>query len=81
MEIAYQTITLSEIVDCPADIAPVGSPNGSVDVDDLLAVINGWGACGDPKNCPADIAPVGSPNGSVDVDDLLAVINGWGACQ
>lgn len=29
---------------CPADIAPSGG-NGIVDVDDLLAVINAWGAC------------------------------------
>lgn len=30
--------------ECPADIAPV-SGNGTVDVDDLLAVINAWGPC------------------------------------
>jgi len=66
---------------CPADIAPAGG-NGSVNVDDLLAVINAWGACGDPNNCPADIAPIGPPQGNdvVNVDDLLAVINGWGFC-
>ena len=29
---------------CPADIAPAGG-NGTVNVDDLLAVINAWGAC------------------------------------
>jgi len=62
-------------VPCPADI--IG--NGVVNVDDLLAVINGWGACNDPRNCPADIAPPRG-NDTVNVDDLLAVINGWGAC-
>lgn len=31
---------------CPADInGPGGGPNGVVDVDDLLKVINNWGAC------------------------------------
>ena len=28
---------------CPADIAPVGAPNGVVNVDDLLTVIMNWG--------------------------------------
>jgi glucose/arabinose dehydrogenase len=62
------------------DIAPPGG-NGIVDVDDLLAVINAWGAClAPPAQCPADIAPLGPPmgDGVVNVDDLLAVINNWG---
>jgi hypothetical protein len=46
--------------------------NGLVDVDDLLQVINNWGAA--PGCKPADI----TCNGMVDVDDLLAVINHWG---
>jgi hypothetical protein len=63
---------------CPADIAPAGG-NDVVDVDDLLAIINAWGACVNPNNCPADIAPAGG-NDIVDVDDLLTVINAWGVC-
>jgi predicted outer membrane repeat protein len=57
---------------CPADIAPDGG-NGTVDVDDLLLVINNWGNAG----------PEGDVTGNniVDVDDLLAVINAWGACR
>ena len=55
-----------------------GDVNGddSVNVDDLLAVINGWGACVSPHSvatCPADL----NSTGSVDVDDLLLVINDW----
>src|SRR5262245_22731492 len=50
-----------------------------VDVNDLLAVIGGWGPCPDPNNCPADIAPPGG-NDIIDVNDLLVVIGGWGAC-
>jgi hypothetical protein len=64
---------------CTADIAPAGTPNGTVNVDDLLAVINAWGVCANPNVCPADIAPIGG-NDVVNVDDLLAVINAWGAC-
>ena len=45
--------------------------NGVVDVDDLLEVINAWGAC--PNPC----APDHTGNGVVDVDDLLIVINQW----
>ena len=50
--------------------------DGNVNVDDLLAVINGWGVCGNP--CPADIAPAPSGDGIVNVDDLLMVVNNWG---
>jgi hypothetical protein len=51
--------------------------SGSVDVDDLVAVILGWGGCpAPPASCPADV----DDSGSVDVDDLIAVILAWGAC-
>jgi hypothetical protein len=56
---------------CPADIE--GS-NGVVNIDDLLLVLNNWGAP-DPGN-PADV----DGDGDVDIDDLLAVINAWGPC-
>jgi len=71
-------ITCTVPVTCPADIAPVGG-NGTVNVEDLLAVIGAWGACGDPGNCPADIAPAGG-NDLVNVEDLLAIIGAWGGC-
>lgn len=58
---------------CPADI----SGNGTVDVDDLLAVVNSWGPC---QGCLADIAPSGG-DGQVNVDDLLTVINNFGTCR
>jgi len=79
-----QDVNLNGIPDeceqlCQADIVV----NGVVNVDDLLAVINAWGPCGNPNNCPADIAPAGPPVGNdiVNVDDLLAVINAWGTCR
>jgi hypothetical protein len=51
--------------------------DGVVDVDDLIAVILGWGACADcpPPNCPADV----NDDCAVDVDDLIAVILNWGS--
>jgi hypothetical protein len=53
-----------------------GDTNGdhNVNVDDLLAVINGWGVCDPPPlPCAADL----TNNGVIDVDDLLEVINAW----
>jgi len=65
---------------CAADIAPNnGVGNGTVDVEDLLAVISAWGACPNSNDCPADVAPPGGDD-TVNVSDLLAVISGWGAC-
>lgn len=58
----------------------VGDTNGdgTVNVDDMLNVINAWGPCpAPPAGCAADVAPSGG-NGVVNVDDLLAVINNWG---
>jgi hypothetical protein len=64
---------------CGADIAPPGG-DGTVNVNDLLAVINGWGACpAPPASCDADISPAGG-DGAVNVNDLLSVINAWGIC-
>ncbi len=58
---------------CAEDI----NDDGEVNVDDLDAVILGWGACADPcPRCAADI----DGNCTVDVDDLIAVILGWGPC-
>jgi hypothetical protein len=50
--------------------------NGVVDIDDLVAVINGWGPCAEPcpPFCEADV----TEDCTVNIDDLLAVINGWG---
>lgn len=60
---------------CVADVAPTEG-NGSVDVEDLLAVINAWGPC------PAGLCmPDMDGDGSVNVTDLLAVINEWGPCK
>jgi hypothetical protein len=53
--------------------------SGTVDVDDLLLIINSWGECEPKGPCP-DLAPPGG-NAVIDVDDLLVVINGWGPCD
>ncbi|MDG2200537.1 MAG: dockerin type I domain-containing protein [Phycisphaerales bacterium] len=46
--------------------------DGTVDVMDLLAVIQAWGACS--GDCPADL----NGDGTVDVMDLLMVLENWG---
>jgi hypothetical protein len=48
--------------------------NGTVDVDDLTAIILDWGTDGSTFNADLD------GSGTVDVDDLTAVILGWGPC-
>ncbi len=58
---------------CAADV------NGdlAVNVDDLVAVVLGWGPCSPASPCYADT----DGNGFVDADDLVAVILGWGGCS
>jgi hypothetical protein len=51
--------------------------DNTIDADDLLLVINGWGECEPEVPCPGD----GNLDGVVDVDDLLLVINGYGDCE
>jgi hypothetical protein len=63
-----------DVPDCGATCPPDVNNSGSVDVDDLIAVILGWGVC--PPPCPPDV----NGSGAVDVDDLIAVILGWGNC-
>jgi hypothetical protein len=58
---------------CYSDV----SGDGSVNVDDLLLVINGWGTCAPGVPCFGDIVFTGNVN----VDDLLKVISDWGACE
>ena len=74
---------------CVADIVKTPNTNGTVNIDDLLAVINAWGDCPERPNgaatgprppCPADISPPVCGDSVVNIDDLLAVINHWGPC-
>lgn len=48
--------------------------DGSVDVIDMLALMDNWGACG---SCAADL----NGDGVVDVMDLMELMNAWGACN
>ncbi len=70
-----EIIGLPTAAPCPADITPAGG-NGTVNIDDLVAVLNAFGPC---PGCPADITPPGG-NGVVNIDDLVAVLNAFGAC-
>ncbi|MDG2291468.1 MAG: S8 family serine peptidase [Phycisphaerales bacterium] len=55
---------------CPADI----DGNGTVGVDDLLALIANWGPC---NGCAGDF----DGSGAIGVDDLLLLIGSWGPCS
>jgi hypothetical protein len=59
--------------ECESPCAADTNNDGVVDVDDLTAVILGWGTC---PGCLADV----DGDGDVDVDDLTAVILAWGDC-
>lgn len=63
----------------PLPVAGDITGDGAVDVNDMLAVINAWGACFNPDDCPEDVAPPGPPAGDdlVNVLDLLFVISNW----
>lgn len=72
--------------ECESPLACFGDINmdQTVNVVDLLLVINSWGPCpAPPASCAADIAPPGPPmgDGVVNVADLLTVINAWGPCR
>lgn len=61
---------------CEADIAP-SSPgvagDGTINVQDLLLMLQHWGSC---DQCVGDI----NGDGVVNVADMLAIINAWGTC-
>ena len=65
-----RAVLLSPVTTIPGDL----DGDGSVDVDDLLLVINGWGPCEPKQPCTADT----NGDSQVNVDDLLTVINNWG---
>lgn len=54
--------------DCPADV----TGDGNVDVNDLLAVIGGWGGSDPALDIDGD--------GVVAVNDILVLIAAWGPC-
>jgi hypothetical protein len=62
---------------CFADVVP----DAIVNIDDLVAVITGWGLCpGGQAGCTGDVSPLGIGDGIVNIDDLVAVITTWGQC-
>jgi len=69
---------------CPADCSPDNGDgtfgNGIVNVDDLFAVINSFGATGGPCDAAPDNGDGTFGNGVVNVDDLFAVLNAFGDC-
>ncbi len=68
---AQQVPSVARIVRVGTQPSADVNGDGAVNVDDLIAVILGWGPC--PAPCPADV----NNSGTVDVDDLIAVILNW----
>ncbi|MCA9296320.1 MAG: hypothetical protein KC983_07375, partial [Phycisphaerales bacterium] len=65
---------------CPWDCAPLPDGNGQVNIDDLVAVINSFGALGGPCDSAPDNGDGTFGNGTINIDDLVAVINNFGPC-
>jgi hypothetical protein len=63
---------LQEPSTCGADV----SGDGVVNVQDMVAVVESWGACAACATCPADA----TGDCVVNTADLAAVVNAWGAC-
>ncbi|MDG2423110.1 MAG: hypothetical protein P8M22_03940 [Phycisphaerales bacterium] len=59
-----------ECSDCDGDV----DADSFIGIDDLLAVINAWGAC---VGCAEDV----DGDGVVDISDLLTVLKNWGWCD
>jgi hypothetical protein len=83
--IAWTLTHIAQNPACRADCFPVSpdgtAGNGSVNIDDLIAVVNTFGAsegaCDvEPANCNGTFG-----NGDINIDDMLFVINNFGlAC-
>ena len=70
----YANLDIQEIINpCYADV----DGSGTVDVNDLLAVIGNWGGCID---CTDEIPGDVNYDDSVDVTDLLMIVGAWGSC-
>ncbi|MCA9295314.1 MAG: hypothetical protein KC983_02330, partial [Phycisphaerales bacterium] len=61
---------------CPWDCAPDGG-NGSVNIDDLLRVINEFGTASTACDNAPDNGDGTFGNGTINIDDLLGVINNF----
>ena len=56
---------------------PDANGDDSIDVNDLLFIIDSWGDCVPDQDCPADV----DDDGLVNVNDILLVISEWGDCE
>lgn len=48
--------------------------NGSINTDDLIQVVTGWGSCAAPNLCPGDA----NGDNVINTDDLILVVVNWG---
>ncbi len=57
---------------CPADC--LQTPDGSVTIEDFLALLRRWGEASVGAPCDIDF------DGMIDVEDFLALLDSWGVC-
>jgi len=69
---------------CPADCSPDNGDgtfgNGTVNIDDVLAIINDFGSNNERCDSAPDNGDGTFGNGIVNIDDLLTAINAFGDC-
>lgn len=63
------TVMYEAMVECPEDL----DQSGSVDFNDLLAILGAWGPC---EGCPEDL----NDDGVISFGDILALLGAWGPC-
>ena len=69
IQLIAQTLDCNDEIECSEDV----NGDGTVDVSDLLSVIDQWGQGGSAADINSD--------GTVDVTDLLLIVGSWGPCE
>jgi len=73
-------VTQTAILGCPWDL----NGDGTVNILDVIRIVNHLGETGDPWWIPEDLAgggPQGLPDGEINILDIISAANHWGTCS
>lgn len=65
---------IARLVACDTGIEGDVDGNGTVDLNDLLVVLTGWGPCPVGEPCPGDV----DGDGTIGLSDILILLANWG---